>query len=63
VVATFGVSAAPLVGNRVPIRACFLLERGARFEVFRQLTAIFRDRLRRYGLRHRLRREQQQHDR
>ncbi len=77
-IAPLGVAAAPLLGNRTPIGAGFLLERRARLLIFAELAAIFRDRLRRCGLRHRagrrrrerggvhrrgLRRDQQQRER
>ena len=55
-IAPLGVAAAPLLGDRGPIGAGLCLERGARFLIFLQLAAIFRDRLRRGRLRHRVRR-------
>src|ERR1700675_3170779 len=53
-VAAFGVASAPLVANRLPIGASFLVECGARFLVFPELAAIFRGRLWRRRLRHRV---------
>src|SRR5665213_4566246 len=76
--APLGVAAAPLIGDRVPVGAGVRLERGAGFLIVPQLAAVFRDRLRRYGLRPRvsdrgrqragidgagLRRDQQQRER
>src|SRR6266446_10394608 len=73
-----GAAAAPLLGDRIPVGTGLLVERRAGLEIFLQLAAVFRDRLRGSGLRHRagrccrkgrgldsrrLRRDQQQRER